>query len=156
MRPSLLRHVPSPFQPRSTFRNGIGPPWIVTIPQNHSGIRISRHFSLTRLATISMYGFHDLSPNEGTSTLPQLPDRAWTGTRDHGISLDNVSNLVTGELPSDGPLDHWATSCSPGRSTNDVSRRELGSPPPFLAPVDYVRINRLFKPWRNEPIKVPP
>jgi hypothetical protein len=46
----LLRHVPSPFQPRSTFRNGTGPSWIVTIPQNHSGMRISRHFSLTRPA----------------------------------------------------------------------------------------------------------
>jgi hypothetical protein len=46
----LLRHVPSPFQPRGTFRNGIGAPWIMTIPQNHSGMRISRHFSLTRPA----------------------------------------------------------------------------------------------------------
>jgi hypothetical protein len=43
----LLRHTPSPFQPRG---NGIGPPWIVTIPQNYSGMQISRHFNLTRLA----------------------------------------------------------------------------------------------------------
>jgi hypothetical protein len=35
-----LRHVPSPFQPRSTFRNGIGLPWIVIIHQRHWGMRI--------------------------------------------------------------------------------------------------------------------
>jgi hypothetical protein len=71
-------------------------------------------FQPNAVGDISMYGFHDVSPNDGSSALPQLPDRAWTGTRDNGISLNNMSNLITGDLPSDGPLDLWTTSCSPG------------------------------------------
>jgi hypothetical protein len=64
---------------------------------------------------LSISGFQDASTtNEGRSILPQLPDHAWNATRDNGLSLDNMANLVSGNLPSDAPRDLWATSSSPG------------------------------------------
>jgi hypothetical protein len=66
-------------------------------------------------ATGEISRFQDVSPpNDGGSTLPQLPDHAWSATGDNGISLDNTSNLVASDPPSGAPLDLWATSCSLG------------------------------------------
>jgi hypothetical protein len=48
---------------------------------------------------------NDFLTYDGKSTLPQLSDHAWNGTRNNDISLNNTLNLVTGDLPSDGPLD---------------------------------------------------
>jgi hypothetical protein len=44
--------------------------------------------------------------------LHQFQDHALNATQDNGIGLDNVSDPVTDNLPSDAPLDLGATSRS--------------------------------------------
>jgi hypothetical protein len=56
-------------------------------------------FQTNATGELSISGFQDISTSDDG--------------RGDGINLDNASNLVTGSLPSDGPLDLGATLRSP-------------------------------------------
>jgi hypothetical protein len=98
----LLQYIPFSFRPRSTFREKIGPFWIVTISQSHSGMRISRHFSLPRLTKFSdsrtSFPLTTVDPHCPSfqimpGLLSQRPGRL-SGKRSHRLMLRTKKNCI--------------------------------------------------------------